>query len=257
MTGYMRKSFATITVALCLVALLPSAASCFDRIHINCPQTMNPVVPGDSIRIPVSVTNNSLLGGFHLGFTWNSTQIRITSIDLSGTALSGMQLGGLQETYFGADTNYVFFNWTDLSGTRPFAQHLNEVLLFALNAMVQPGASTSCITIDTASALPGLQLAFVPQGGGTTPEYVHCPGADIMLGPQDCGYSLCGDANGDLSIDISDAVFLLQYIFVGGPAPNPLSAGNVNCDAGIDIADAVYLILYIFSGFTAPCAGCK
>lgn len=257
MTGYMRKFLATIMMAFCLMALLPSAASCFDRIHVGCPQRMNPVVPGDSIRIPVYVTNNSLLSSFHLGFTWNSAQVRITSIDLSGTALSGMQLGGLQETYFGADTNHVFFDWIDLGGTRPFTIHSSEVLLFALNAEVQPGASNACITIDTASALPGFQRAFTPQGGGTTPEYVHCPGADIILGSQDCGYSLCGDANGDFAIDISDAVYLLQYIFAGGSAPDPLLAGNVNCDSGIDIADAVYLILYIFSGFTAPCAGCN
>jgi hypothetical protein len=67
---------------------------------------------------------------------------------------------------------------------------------------------------------------------------------------------VCGDANGDATADISDVVYLIAYIFSGGPPPNPLAAGNANCDSGIDISDAVYLIAYIFSGGPAPCAGC-
>ena len=68
---------------------------------------------------------------------------------------------------------------------------------------------------------------------------------------------ICGDANADATVDISDAVYLISYIFSGGSAPEPLEAGDANCDQGIDISDAVYLISYIFSGGLAPCAGCK
>jgi hypothetical protein len=76
--------------------------------------------------------------------------------------------------------------------------------------------------------------------------------------PVSCTAStICGDANGDGSIDVSDAVFLVKYIFAGGLPPNPLSLGDVNCDHSIDISDAVYLIIYIFSGGAAPCANCK
>jgi len=67
---------------------------------------------------------------------------------------------------------------------------------------------------------------------------------------------LCGDVNADLSVDISDVVYLIAYIFSGGPAPMPLMAGDANCDLTIDISDAVFLIAYIFSGGPAPCAGC-
>jgi PKD repeat protein len=68
---------------------------------------------------------------------------------------------------------------------------------------------------------------------------------------------ICGDANGDGNVDISDVVYLISYIFSGGSAPSPLAAGDANCDSAVDISDAVYLILYIFSGGAAPCAGCK
>jgi 3',5'-cyclic AMP phosphodiesterase CpdA len=68
---------------------------------------------------------------------------------------------------------------------------------------------------------------------------------------------ICGDANGDAAVDIADAVYLIAYIFSGGPAPNPLAAGDANCDGEVDIADVVYLVNYIFSGGAAPCAVCK
>ncbi|MCX6832795.1 MAG: dockerin type I repeat-containing protein, partial [candidate division Zixibacteria bacterium] len=68
---------------------------------------------------------------------------------------------------------------------------------------------------------------------------------------------ICGDANGDATVDISDVVSLIAYIFSGGPAPEPLEAGDASCDAAVDISDVVYLISYIFSGGAAPCAECK
>jgi|GEM_PF-2855055 len=68
---------------------------------------------------------------------------------------------------------------------------------------------------------------------------------------------ICGDANGSGSIDIADVVFLINYIFAGGPAPSPYASGDADCDGVITIADAVYLIEYIFSHGAAPCAGCK
>jgi subtilisin family serine protease len=69
-----------------------------------------------------------------------------------------------------------------------------------------------------------------------------------------CTY--CGDANNDGSFDISDAVFLISYIFSGGPAPGDCSystgLGDANGDGDVDLSDAVYLIAYINSGGAAP-----
>ncbi|TFH65586.1 MAG: hypothetical protein E4G91_01935 [Candidatus Zixiibacteriota bacterium] len=62
-----------------------------------------------------------------------------------------------------------------------------------------------------------------------------------------------GDASGDGNIDISDAVYMISYIFSGGLPPDPLLAGDANCDGALDISDVVYLIAYIFSGGAAPC----
>ncbi len=67
---------------------------------------------------------------------------------------------------------------------------------------------------------------------------------------------ICGDADGTAIVTISDAVYLIGYIFGGGPAPSPLAAGDVDCSSIVTISDVVYLINYIFGGGPAPCAGC-
>ena len=67
---------------------------------------------------------------------------------------------------------------------------------------------------------------------------------------------VCGDANGDGTANISDAVFMIAYIFSGGDAPDPLLSGDANCDGSSNISDAVYMITYIFSGGPSPCANC-
>ncbi len=64
---------------------------------------------------------------------------------------------------------------------------------------------------------------------------------------------VCGDANGDLSVNVGDAVFLINYIFSGGAGPEPNESGDANCDGAVNVGDAVYLINFVFNGGAAPC----
>jgi hypothetical protein len=61
-----------------------------------------------------------------------------------------------------------------------------------------------------------------------------------------------GDANGDAAINVSDAVYIINYVFVAGPAPQPLESGDGNCDGTVNVSDAVYLINHVFTGGPAP-----
>jgi hypothetical protein len=50
-------------------------------------------------------------------------------------------------------------------------------------------------------------------------------------------------------------VFIINYIFGGGPAPQ-LEAADVNCSQGVTVTDAVYIVNFIFGGGPLPCDGC-
>ena len=64
---------------------------------------------------------------------------------------------------------------------------------------------------------------------------------------------ICGDANSDSKINVSDAVYVINYVFSGGDAPAPLESGDTNCDTKVNVSDAVFIINYVFSGGNTPC----
>lgn len=61
-----------------------------------------------------------------------------------------------------------------------------------------------------------------------------------------------GDANGDGRLDITDAIFILDFLFTSGDEITCLDAGNANGDINVDLSDAVYVLLYLFGGGNPP-----
>ncbi len=65
-----------------------------------------------------------------------------------------------------------------------------------------------------------------------------------------------GDVNGDGEINVADIVFLINYLFKGGPAPEPFRYGDPNADCSVDVADVIYLINYLYREGPPPGIGC-
>jgi hypothetical protein len=65
---------------------------------------------------------------------------------------------------------------------------------------------------------------------------------------------LVGDVNSDGFINVVDVVYLVNYLFINGPAPDPVESGDANCDHTINAADVVYLINYLY--IDGPPPGC-
>jgi hypothetical protein len=63
-----------------------------------------------------------------------------------------------------------------------------------------------------------------------------------------------GDASGDWIVDLADVVYLVTYLYKGGPAPSPVDAGDANCDGIVNVGDIVYLVSYLYKGGPPP--GC-
>jgi len=64
----------------------------------------------------------------------------------------------------------------------------------------------------------------------------------------------CGDANADQTVNVGDAIFIVNFVFTGGLEPDPWAAADVNQDGAINIGDAISIINYIFKGGPAPCS---
>lgn len=73
-----------------------------------------------------------------------------------------------------------------------------------------------------------------------------------------CPILLPGDVNSSGSMTSADIIYLVSYIFKGGPCPLPCCAnGNVNCDGGVTSADVIQLVNYVFKSGVGPCDICQ
>ena len=63
-----------------------------------------------------------------------------------------------------------------------------------------------------------------------------------------------GDANADGLTNLSDAVFVLEFLFTGGAVPTCLKSGDVNDSGGtaLELTDPVLLLNYLFLGGALP-----
>ncbi|KAA3632253.1 MAG: hypothetical protein DWP97_11340, partial [Calditrichaeota bacterium] len=104
-------------------------------------------------------------------------------------------------------------------------------------------------------------------GDGVCESVDNCPGifnpsqADSdtdMVGDacENCCIFIRGNVNNDGAqmIDISDLVFLVDYMFgtPAGPQPPCIEEADVDASLGIDIADMVYLVDYMFGSPAGP-----
>ena len=61
-----------------------------------------------------------------------------------------------------------------------------------------------------------------------------------------------GDCDGNGRIELADVVYLINHIFLGGPAPIPPVAGDANANGSTTLADVIYLANYLFKGGPPP-----
>ncbi|MCJ7459279.1 MAG: right-handed parallel beta-helix repeat-containing protein [candidate division Zixibacteria bacterium] len=96
------------------------------------------------------------------------------------------------------------------------------------------------------SGLPDFDFDFKPRIRGCR--------VDMGVYEYDYQYEYtCGDANGDHKVTVSDAVYLVNYLFKGGQTPIPIQSGDANCDGKVTVSDVVYLVNYLFKGGPPPC----
>jgi len=62
------------------------------------------------------------------------------------------------------------------------------------------------------------------------------------------GPFLRGDSNGDSNVDLSDAISILRFLFLGADEPNCQATADSNGDGNVDITDAIYSLAFLFLG---------
>ncbi|MEM7235516.1 MAG: S8 family serine peptidase, partial [Planctomycetota bacterium] len=92
----------------------------------------------------------------------------------------------------------------------------------------------SSIALFFACALPFLTVVSVLEAAPPAPGFIR------------------GDSDASGEIDISDGIFILNWLFIGGPQPPCEAAADVDATNQINLTDAVYLLNFLFLGGTQP-----
>ncbi|MFH2056519.1 MAG: hypothetical protein ABIJ61_11210, partial [bacterium] len=149
--------------------------------------------------------------------------------------MSGWSVNVPESSWGGDDLNSIIVIDNDATislakGTNP---EFNLVFL-GINPNSNPGA-------DYASILRKAEKFICDY---VSPDAPYCESGPLYP---------CGDMNGDDIANITDAVYLIQYLFGGGPPPVDSTAADVDLCGGTTIADAYYLICFAVNNGPDPC----
>jgi hypothetical protein len=121
------------------------------------------------------------------------------------------------------------------------------------------GGTGELVWTDKNSDLTGKGLALSSTGllSGTPTEYGTIsftaraeddPGSydeklfDLEIEPA----FMCGDLNGDETINLLDITYLVSYLYRDGPQPEPIESADVDNSGGVNLLDVSYLVSYLY-----------
>jgi hypothetical protein len=147
------------------------------------------------------------------------------------------------------DLDGISHIWITLMPSGSEDQRMGDVSHVLLATMTLRLEDTTTICVDTCFWPPdGVGIRFARSDAVT-----YIP-RDNMPYCAKIRKAIRGDANGDQVINVTDVIYLMNYLFRHGPSPVSFVCGDANCDDDLGILDVVILINYLYKGGTTP--GC-
>lgn len=231
-----------------------------DTVRIGCPIHALQMQVSDSVMIPVYIVSDTKVVAFACGFTYDSDIVEITSFRKSPTLFIGSFTDHFQSH---PETNSCLIAAISFFPEIYYIPPGTSLIGHLIMKLTQPTTGTT-IRIDSTFVPPHNPFVLVVDTADGNmsleikPQYAHCGQCDIGINTIcDNPVSSCGDVDASEQVDVTDVVYLINYIFASGPAPQDEANGDVDCSNQTDITDSVYMINYIFAGGPPPCAACK
>ena len=129
----------------------------------------------------------------------------------------------------------------------------------------EPSANGEIVTwkIEAVDECSDVTVECTPPSGSTFPfgtTTVVCVAQDASGNQSACSFDIVvdaasfrrGDANDSGKTDLADAVFILGFLFTGGPAPVCPDAADSDDDGRLNISDAIKILSFLFTGSPPP-----
>ena len=164
----------------------------------------------------------------------SSESVRGFQFDVTGFTIAGIS-GGLSE-----DAGFDIF----------FSE--NRVLGFSMQGDSVPHTDGTLLVITVGEILADeacLDNVILAGPGGTALEVIDAECASLQ---EDETSFIRGDANDDSMVNLTDAIFILSHLFMGGQGPACLAAADSTGNRSLDLSDSVFLLNFLFNGGDAP-----
>jgi hypothetical protein len=194
--------------------------------------------PGQVVSVPVWLSNSIIADGVTFKVIFDSTVLSVEGIDTAQTRIAGWEeiepVINPGELFFFAHPDWWLFPHP--AGIGPGKGTLIRIN-FRINANTPPGT-------------------FLPISFQTEPNrghynaYTDTIGLTLVQPPTISGWVftdvISGDVNSDGIVDVVDLVYLINYLYMAGIPPSPMSLGDFTQDSKVNLGDVVALVNYIF-----------
>ena len=214
------------------------------------------------IMIPPATIAESGEGAQGWSFGAEASGFRITSVTMDGTVAAsvadeppGLVDAGFRRTELtSGEGNEGVVSAIVLSVLHPITlpAHRASVILRLRVSGTTPPAGQQDAYLKHRDGLKGSgQPVFnqVTRRGSTYPVILN--EKHVLLSSQAAPFRR-GDSNADGHIDISDAIYTLSWLFLGGAAPPCLDAADFDDSGDIDISDGHGINVFLFLGSSVP-----
>lgn len=203
---------------------------------------------GGSGELPIYFTNDESLTGIEVTIAWGSPDVIVDSFSFVGGRLAGHSAIGWTPIDSGLSIYFIAFDDLVAPG-----EGLLGTIHFGYLSTINP----QMVTVDTTTiTAPQIEYGTVfsddfhdPFSPQVVSGYLNILAGGCCLGDRGNVDNSPNDV-----VDISDLVYLVDYMFLAGPAP--VCVGEANLDGDpleiLDISDLVYLIDYMFQAGPPP-----
>ena len=208
--------------------------------------------PAGGSRIPVDVlcTSDSALSGVSFALSYDNSELTVDGISNEKLLTSEASFAAANiDNDSGIATYGIVMSFTGASPSIPAGEEtVIARLLVSLSQSLDDGDR---VELDLAGGIgsPPVNLEFTTSGDGRVVEPLALSGTVIA---RPAPLFLRGDTDQSGTIQLTDAVFLLDYLFRGGRVPSCEDAADANDDGSIDISDGILILRFLFSGGDRP-----
>ena len=217
------------------------------------------VFPGQQdVWFPVLADHVEPIQAFQVMGTFDPNNLVLQSFELEHSAVHALQPEWKQfndkETYF--EVGVIFeFPGADATVDDVFLPPgQNQTLLnlvFDVSEDALEGATTQITLLNNTALSPVINI-FTVDGFSRFPVLRSSSVEIIVLVPPYLRPFRRGDVDANDTVDITDAVNILNFLFAGGAQPPCMDAADVQDTGKVDISAAVSLLGYLFLGGAQP-----